>query len=230
MQDLTQKDNSLADLVISTVHKAKGYGFPRVRLAEDFYDFFTDDGKPDARMHSEETREERNLMYVGLTRVMDTIWPNKALRKIIRFGAAYLRQRQAELEAIRATGQPVMVAFVSPPVEGFHLRNVGQNLMLYSNNNAPGDWTVLDRATGGQESLGYLISARADARMGGRELTSDEGADLAAIYTVLTSDCPRTFVQVSNPPVLLPSVVEPIYLQPESEAPCDVAEGALQVA
>ena len=193
VEELHEPDWRKGDLIISTVHKAKGYGFPRVRMADDFYDFFADDGSADPRLHSDETVEERNIFYVGVTRAMDTLWPNRSLRKIIRFAPAYLVQRQVELDALRRGEAPVVRPI--KPITGFHLRDIGANLMLYSSQNAPADWLVLDCVGGGIETLGNLATAGNEANVGGRELLPDESADVALIYAVLTVPSPRQSYQ-----------------------------------
>jgi superfamily I DNA/RNA helicase len=65
-----------ADVILSTVHKAKGMEWPVVRLADDF---------PELMRFDKETeqwkvrKDERNLLYVAATRAVNTLHGNTAL-------------------------------------------------------------------------------------------------------------------------------------------------------
>lgn len=62
-------DESEADIVITTAHRAKGREWPFVRLAEDFHAFAEDD-KERGLIFNE---EEANLIYVAMTRARNTL-------------------------------------------------------------------------------------------------------------------------------------------------------------
>jgi superfamily I DNA/RNA helicase len=69
-------EESRADLVLSTVHKAKGREWPRVAIADDF--------SPFRRMkHGRETvsREDVRLIYVALTRAREAVEIPPRLRR-----------------------------------------------------------------------------------------------------------------------------------------------------
>ena len=69
-----------AEVVLTTIHKSKGLEFFNVKLAEDYYDLFTKDGKRKPPFSI--PYEEINLYYVAITRAMEKIEMNSSLRKI----------------------------------------------------------------------------------------------------------------------------------------------------
>lgn len=74
--DLT--DESSADLVISTVHKAKGREWDRVQVGDDFHEPTIDHERPAVVRHeqAEVSRAEAMLAYVAVTRARHTLDPD----------------------------------------------------------------------------------------------------------------------------------------------------------
>jgi len=62
------EDLSIADVVFSTVHQAKGLGFHNVLLLDDFLGATPDEDSDDSK-DLELTQEERNILYVAASRV-----------------------------------------------------------------------------------------------------------------------------------------------------------------
>jgi len=75
------KDIRMADIVLSTVHKAKGLEFESVVLLNDFPDFKDDYGR--MGMVSE---DEKNLVYVAITRAKTTLVMNSLVKEDILDG------------------------------------------------------------------------------------------------------------------------------------------------
>jgi len=75
------KDIRMADIVLSTVHKAKGLEFESVVLLNDFPDFKDDYGR--MGMVSE---DEKNLIYVAITRAKTTLVMNSLVKEDILDG------------------------------------------------------------------------------------------------------------------------------------------------
>ena len=65
-----------ADIVFSTAHKAKGLEFDTVRLADDFNIETLSNSQPTPVCYS---TDERNLMYVAVTRAKKRLILNDAL-------------------------------------------------------------------------------------------------------------------------------------------------------
>ncbi|ELU14334.1 hypothetical protein CAPTEDRAFT_187144 [Capitella teleta] len=74
------RDVDLADIIFSTAHKAKGLEFSTVRVANDF-NIFNIDG----RMHSlsEVSIDERNLLYVAVTRAKKSLILSSTIVKLL---------------------------------------------------------------------------------------------------------------------------------------------------
>ena len=76
LRQAVANDPDDADVILSTVHKAKGMEWPMVRLADDFPDlmrFDEEEGRWKVR------KDERNLLYVAATRAVKTLHGNTAL-------------------------------------------------------------------------------------------------------------------------------------------------------
>lgn len=68
------------DIVVGTVHKAKGLEYPTVYLANDFPDLFD----PDSPLSDAELEQEVNLMYVAVTRAQRTLILNTSAMDAIK--------------------------------------------------------------------------------------------------------------------------------------------------
>jgi F-box protein, helicase, 18 len=79
-----------ADVLLATTHKAKGFEFKRVKLKDDFADFFEEKNK--RRLPDSIPRDEINLYYVAVTRAKERLQLNRKLKRII----AYLRKKYEE--------------------------------------------------------------------------------------------------------------------------------------
>lgn len=66
------------DVILTTAHKSKGREFKRVILGNDFPSPINEDGEWVGLADG-----ERNLLYVGATRTIDILVPNKTLRQMI---------------------------------------------------------------------------------------------------------------------------------------------------
>lgn len=78
LQQYTVEEEHLADVTVSTVHKAKGLEWANVILANDFPDIFALHDKPD------EWCDEVNLLYVAVTRAMKRLAVNEQVEMILR--------------------------------------------------------------------------------------------------------------------------------------------------
>jgi hypothetical protein len=76
-----------ADVLLATTHKAKGFEFKRVKLKDDFTDFFEEKNK--RRMPEAIPRDEINLYYVAATRAKERLQINRKLKRVM----AYLRKK-----------------------------------------------------------------------------------------------------------------------------------------
>ena len=79
-----------ADVLLATTHKAKGFEFKRVKLKDDFADFFEDKNK--RRLPETIPRDEINLYYVAVTRAKERLQLNRKLKRII----SYLKKKYDE--------------------------------------------------------------------------------------------------------------------------------------
>lgn len=87
-----RRDDRGADLVVSTVHKAKGREWDRVSLANDFRALVDDEGEPVAN-------EEVNLLYVAATRAQRVI-DTSDCSAVNDMAADKLRLRDTDDEAV----------------------------------------------------------------------------------------------------------------------------------
>lgn len=78
LQEHTVDDERMANVTVTTVHKAKGLEWPNVVLANDFPDIFAMQDKP------EEWCDEVNLLYVAVTRAMKRLAVNEQVEMILR--------------------------------------------------------------------------------------------------------------------------------------------------
>jgi superfamily I DNA/RNA helicase len=79
-----------ADIIITTAHKAKGAQFTQVKLAEDFIDVADyEDMATSDKYKPQELEAELNLLYVAVTRAVNTLQPNS------EFAAALQSDMQA---------------------------------------------------------------------------------------------------------------------------------------
>ena len=69
-----------AEVLCSTVHKAKGLEFAQVFLADDF-PILVREGRPLPR--EELATEEVNMIYVAATRAIDRLQPNSRLQSFL---------------------------------------------------------------------------------------------------------------------------------------------------
>jgi F-box protein 18 (helicase) len=74
---MNEKD---ADIILTTAHKSKGLEFEQVILSNDYNNFFDKDDKIKQNIKNEEI----NILYVALTRAINSLITNKELDKIIR--------------------------------------------------------------------------------------------------------------------------------------------------
>jgi F-box protein, helicase, 18 len=79
-----------ADVLLATTHKAKGFEFKRVKLKDDFTDFFEEKNK--RRLPDSIPRDEINLYYVAVTRAKERLQLNRKLKRII----SYLKKKYDE--------------------------------------------------------------------------------------------------------------------------------------
>ncbi|XP_064604992.1 F-box DNA helicase 1-like isoform X2 [Liolophura sinensis] len=80
-------DEAKADFIFTTAHKAKGLEFPAVRLGIDFITCLTSVQQLiDGSMHSLYTpsEDEKNLLYVAITRAQRVLQVSPALRDILK--------------------------------------------------------------------------------------------------------------------------------------------------
>ena len=66
-----------ADIILTTTHRSKGLEFFNVKIGEDFTPLFNDNGKLIKKID----KEELNIYYVAMTRVIDNLILNKDLQK-----------------------------------------------------------------------------------------------------------------------------------------------------
>lgn len=78
LQSHTVDCEKLADITVSTVHKAKGMEWDNVIISNDFPDLFS------LKPHSEEWCDEVNLLYVAATRAMTRLVINEPIEMILR--------------------------------------------------------------------------------------------------------------------------------------------------
>lgn len=83
-----------ADVLLATTHKAKGFEFRRVKLLDDFTDFFEEKNR--RRMPESFARDEINLYYVAVTRAKEELHLNRKLKRII----SYLAKKYEEYPLI----------------------------------------------------------------------------------------------------------------------------------
>lgn len=76
-----------ADVLLATTHKAKGFEFRRVKLKDDFTDFYEEKNK--RKMPETIPRDEINLYYVAVTRAKERLQVNRKLKRVL----AYLRKK-----------------------------------------------------------------------------------------------------------------------------------------
>ena len=74
-------------MLLATTHKAKGFEFRRVKLKDDFTDFYEEKNK--RKMPETIPRDEINLYYVAATRAKERLQINRKLKRIL----AYLRKK-----------------------------------------------------------------------------------------------------------------------------------------
>lgn len=89
-------DEDDAEIVLSTVHKAKGMEWPVVRLADDFPDLLRYDEEEERWKIRE---DERNLAYVAATRAMKTLHANTTLLSASAHSAALRTMTNVSLAA-----------------------------------------------------------------------------------------------------------------------------------
>lgn len=71
-------NQDLADVTVTTAHRAKGLEFKTVMLADDFPDIFDKDMEPSQK------DDEVNLLYVAVTRAMKQLTPNDIVLAVVR--------------------------------------------------------------------------------------------------------------------------------------------------
>lgn len=82
LQANTVKDEGDADVIISTAHRSKGLEWDHVELADDFPDILQLKKNPSLQ---ELYEDELNLIYVAVTRAMQTIAINAIVESILRY-------------------------------------------------------------------------------------------------------------------------------------------------
>lgn len=92
------KEEELADITISTVHRAKGLEWDNVVLYDDFPDLFC----PKNTLSGKERDDEINLLYVAATRAMKRLQLNAALDSAIRFVAEIRKEKVRKGEVSNA--------------------------------------------------------------------------------------------------------------------------------
>jgi superfamily I DNA/RNA helicase len=91
---------AVAEITVSTVHKAKGLEWPRVSMSSDFNRFVNlENGKPVNNL------EEAYIMYVALTRARNKLFITPACADIISASAATKSGRSRQ-QALRDTESP----------------------------------------------------------------------------------------------------------------------------
>jgi superfamily I DNA/RNA helicase len=75
-------DIRMADIVLTTAHKAKGLEFDNVFLCNDFAIFINDKGEINLRGWKE---EEINILYVAVTRAIHKLKANTSLKYILKY-------------------------------------------------------------------------------------------------------------------------------------------------
>lgn len=78
LREYSTDDIEEADVVVSTVHRAKGLEWPVVKLEEDFPDIFDPE-----RVDPDQVGDELNLLYVAVTRAKTILVINALVQSII---------------------------------------------------------------------------------------------------------------------------------------------------
>jgi len=76
-----QVSKKVADVVLTTVHQAKGLEFADVLIASDFVDLFDDSGK--ILPFEQIGEDEINIYYTAVTRAVYTLEPNAQLKMLV---------------------------------------------------------------------------------------------------------------------------------------------------
>jgi F-box protein 18 (helicase) len=74
---------STADVLLATTHKAKGFEFKRVKMKDDFTDFFEEKDK--RKFPETIPRDEINLYYVAATRAKECLQLNRKFKRILSY-------------------------------------------------------------------------------------------------------------------------------------------------
>ena len=133
-----ERDEDAADLILSTVHKAKGREWPQIKLGDDFKAPPPKHATPEERLAADWNPEEANLLYVALTRARDVLdvstcsaWRDAADRFAQSQGAPGNRATVSPL-AMERTAQPLSDVNI-PQALNAHARTiVGAWLDLYA--------------------------------------------------------------------------------------------------
>lgn len=80
INSLIVHDMKIADIILTTAHKSKGLEFEQVILSNDYNKFFDKNDKIKQNIKNEEI----NILYVALTRAINSLVTNKELENIIR--------------------------------------------------------------------------------------------------------------------------------------------------
>jgi F-box protein, helicase, 18 len=79
----TVKGLSKANVLLATTHKAKGFEFKRVKMKDDFTDFFEEKDK--RKFPETIPRDEINLYYVAATRAKECLQINRKFKRILSY-------------------------------------------------------------------------------------------------------------------------------------------------
>lgn len=84
IKDACVSDINDATVILCTAHRSKGLEFPQVVLLSDFLNLITDAGLP-LVLDTPELRQELHLLYVALTRAMESIEVNEQIQAVLRY-------------------------------------------------------------------------------------------------------------------------------------------------
>ncbi|PYG98698.1 helicase [Arthrobacter stackebrandtii] len=84
IKDACVSDIKDTTVTLCTAHRSKGLEFPQVVLLSDFLNLITDAGLP-LVLDTPELRQELHLLYVALTRAMESIEVNEQIQAVLRY-------------------------------------------------------------------------------------------------------------------------------------------------
>lgn len=95
-----------ADIILTTAHKSKGLDFRQVMLANDFSNFIDKKGNIILKKLKE---EEVNILYVAVTRAIQTLQPNLSLSRIVAYFKNNYEPKKPVQEKIKEEKQELII-------------------------------------------------------------------------------------------------------------------------